>query len=433
MNSEPYASFFFLTINRPHKGASGFRWESQRGDIVAEALDHPARVAVTSILALQNSPEFSVEGVLANRKVLAAREKVFGVARLLEALFERTAPAFASTNGLAQMTAPLQQALNELNAFVANKNAGHIANAAGQFESGVFPFLWAFASPLETLSKSSISKLFASQSDATDRAIESLKLEEAEMLQRLGALAKSVDEQQKRFEDLVAGSAKERAEAAAGVAKLDQQFTQEEAARKAIFEQTLQGIREEFAELEQSARAESTKTLESLDEKRKQAAQIVQVVGNIGVTGNYRQIAISEAKQADFWRWATVTIFGVAIGFAVATFYKFWHAPITLENTWSIAVRLLYALAITGPALYTARESARHRSNSDRARQTELELASIGPFIELMPEEKKIQIRESLTASYFGKAVDAHTVNGPVDLTALKELVVEVVKAAKKN
>ena len=388
---------------------------------------------MTSILSLQEAPEFSVEGVLANRKILAARDKVFGVSRLLESLFERTAPALASTNGLSQMAAPLQQAVNELNAFVSNKNPSHIANAAAQFESGVFPYLWAFAPPLETLSKSSISKLFASQSDAADRAIESLKQKEAEMLARLQVLTSSVDEQQKRYDDLVAGSAKERAEAAAGVAKLDQQFTQEETARKATFEQTLQGIREEFAEQEQIARAESAKTLDSLHEKQKQAAQIVQVVGNIGVTGNYRQIAISEAKQADFWRWATVAIFGVAIGFAVATFYKFWHEPITLHNTWSIAVRLLYALAITGPALYTARESARHRSNSDRARQTELELASIGPFIELMPEEKKIQIRESLTASYFGKAVDAHTVNGPVDLSALKELVVEVVKAARKS
>jgi hypothetical protein len=73
----------------------------------------------------------------------------------------------------------------------------------------------------------------------------------------------------------------------------------------------------------------------------------------------------------------------------------------------------------------------RHRTNSDRARQTELELASVGPFIELLPEEKKIQIREELTKQYFGKSVEPHTINSPMDSLPVKE-VVELLKLFKK-
>ena len=113
------------------------------------------------------------------------------------------------------------------------------------------------------------------------------------------------------------------------------------------------------------------------------------------------------------------------------TFYKFWHEPLNTESLLSVAIRLLYAIAITAPAWYTARESARHRSNSDRARQTEL-LASIGPFIELMPEEKKVEIREALTKSYFGRQIEPHEVNSPLDVGGIKDLVIETIKAVRK-
>lgn len=85
---------------------------------------------------------------------------------------------------------------------------------------------------------------------------------------------------------------------------------------------------------------------------------------------------------------------------AAATFYKFYHEPVSSTNTFAIAVRLLYALAIAAPAFYTARESARHRTNADRARQTELELASLGPFIELMEDKVKEEIRKSLIPTF---------------------------------
>ena len=156
------------------------------------------------------------------------------------------------------------------------------------------------------------------------------------------------------------------------------------------------------------------------------------MVGNIGVTGNYQQIANAESAQANFWRWVTVAIFGVGITVAGATFVKFWGQPFNAENAWSVAIRLLYAIAITAPAWYTARESARHRTNADRARQTELELASIGPFIELMPDEKKFEIREQLTKSYFGRSVEAHTVSRPFDAFSVKDMAIELVKALKK-
>jgi len=105
-------------------------------------------------------------------------------------------------------------------------------------------------------------------------------------------------------------------------------------------------------------------------------------------------------------------------------------APVTTESLGAIAVRLLYAIAITAPAWYTAKESARHRTNSDRARQTELELASLGPFIELLPDDKKEKIREEMTKLYFGRDIQPHTASSPLESATFKELA-ELVKSIK--
>ena len=227
-------------------------------------------------------------------------------------------------------------------------------------------------------------------------------------------------------------AAKERAEAAAEVARLSQAFAEKEVERSATFEAALSKMKADYGQLEEGTKNSGKDLIAALEEQRGKAAQIVQVVGNIGVTGNYQTIAKVENDQANFWRWATVVFFACGVSLAGATFIRFWGEPVTVESIWSIAIRLLYAIAITAPAWYTAKESARHRTNADRAKQTELELASLGPFIELLPPEKKNEIREQMTRIYFGREVTPHESKHPLDIGALKDFVVEVSKALRK-
>jgi hypothetical protein len=90
-----------------------------------------------------------------------------------------------------------------------------------------------------------------------------------------------------------------------------------------------------------------------------------------------------------------------------------WNNP-TLPVTdvyIDLLVRLLTAVAITSPAWYFAKESARHRTNANQAKQRETELTSLGPFIELLPEDRKNEIRVALTSRYFGGDREAHQVD----------------------
>jgi len=416
--------------------------------------DHPIRAQLAQILDMQRREEFSDPSVAENEQIAFARDKVFGVTGFIASLLNAVPATLASNTAIANMHSHLAQPLNELSNFLSNRNPGHIVNAAAQIEQNVMPFFWGLPQQIGAVGDESLSAIIARHAQASQETIRLLNAQRGELEDRFKAVRSHAESLASQIQVQVELTTRERAEAAATVANLQKVFAEKEIERSAAFEAAAEKRRIEtvssietlsievkrqiadhtasYEVLIKSLQEKTEGLVGAIETKRQEAARIVQVVGNIGVTGNFQQIANTEAKQANFWRWATVIFFGAGITLAALTFYKFWHEPLSSENLWSIAIRLLYAIAITAPAWYTARESARHRSNSDRARQTELELASLGPFIELLPEEKKAQIRESLTPVYFGRQIEPHEVHSPLDLGNLKDLVVEVVKAARK-
>lgn len=394
--------------------------------------DHPIRSLVAQLLDFQTRDEFSDPDVENNEAAAFARDKVFAVARLISGLLEQTPATLASTSALQNLQANLQAPVNELNAFVSNKNTGHLINAATQCEQSVLPLLWGLPPQVAAITEPTLAALIQKQADSSQSTIQTLVRQKEALSAALAETQAKSEALAVKIEALQETTARDRAEAAAAVANLQKDFAEKEIERSATFEAAIAAYKLEHEALRHSLATSSSNALTDLEEQRAKAARIVQVVGSIGVTGNYQQIANSEDLQANFWRWATVAIFATGITVAAATFVKFWNQPFSTENTWSVVIRLLYVIAITAPAWYTARESARHRTNSDRARQTELELASIGPFIELMPEDKKVEIREALTKVYFGRPVENHDVKTPLDMANLKDLVVEILKAARK-
>lgn len=392
--------------------------------------ENPLRSTLQQMLDMQKNKEFSSEAVSGNESVTFARDKIFAVLQTLKDLLEKTPAELASVSGMSSITANLQTPYSEMTHFVGNGNGQHLINAASQLEQNVMPYFWALTPPLNSVAKSAFPALLKSQSEFSQSTIRGLSEQRDLLAKKLDEATEQSDVLVRKLDDATEAAARERAESAAAVAKLEQAFTQAESARQLAFETALaeqQKLHKEEMELEAYV---ASKTLTELGVFRDEAARIVQVVGNIGVTGNYQRIATIEGESANFWRWATVIIFGTGIAIALATFYKFWHEPFSQDTAISVLIRLFYAIVITSPAIYTARESARHRTNADRARQTELELASIGPFIELLPEDSKVAIRTGLTQSYFGRTTEAHTVSSPLDPEHFKNLL-EMLKAAK--
>lgn len=148
-----------------------------------------------------------------------------------------------------------------------------------------------------------------------------------------------------------------------------------------------------------SLSSDSENILKELSAKREEASKIVQIIGNIGVTGNFQRIANQEKKAADSLRiLALILMIGMVlvIGLTILIAAKDGF-------DWKLSLfRIGAALVLAIPATYAASESSKHRVAEYRNRQAELELASIDPFLEKMPDETRNELKARLTDRFFG-------------------------------
>lgn len=399
---------------------------------VAAVTQHAIHDIVERLLALENDPRLYTPEVSSDEPTAYARDKTFVALKLVKSYLAQVDPLSVSVWGLSQVQTAIQGLFNEVSAFISNGNNGHLHNAGSQVDQSLYPLMWVFATrdlvnnvqPAE-LAISNLSESAAATFQQLVAQRESLKVE-------IAALTEQINLQNSRLESMTTAISTQKAEAAAVTAVVQQAYAREASERSTAFNANEQAMRESFDNLRMEMAGTAVGALASLEKSKNDAAQIVGVVGNIGVTGNYQEIANNERDAAGLWRWITLGFFGGGIALAAGTFVEFWKEPVTTTNVWAIAIRLLYAIALAAPAWYTAKESARHRTNSDRARQRELELASLGPFIELLPQPKKEEIRESMTKLYFGKEVEEHVNGSPLESKDIKDVILELIRVIKR-
>lgn len=378
--------------------------------------DHPISTSLTRMQELLRDEAFAAPAIAADEITQFNRDKIQNITKSLRSLVAQSPATMVSDTALNQMNSHLQAPINELTAFVANTNAGHLANAVAQLDQNVLSYTWAFLPKINPLSKAEAGELVDYLQERSRQTIEQLDGQKEQLASTIDQLTEVTQTQEACLKELKESQALLKAEMAASLSSLETSFNKAQLQRDTGFSELVNESKEKLANSESNFKRQADAVIDSLEKHKMDAARIVQVVGDIGVTGNYQNIANNETGQANLWRWITIALFASGLIMAGITFYKFYHEPVTTTNTLAIAVRLLYALAIAAPAFYTARESARHRTNADRARQTELELASLGPFIELMKDEDKEEIRKSLIRTYFGRSVDPHEIKNVLDV-----------------
>lgn len=146
----------------------------------------------------------------------------------------------------------------------------------------------------------------------------------------------------------------------------------------------------------------SNDIIKNLNSKLDEAKKIVNIVGNVGATGNFQNIANHHRKIANTFRWIALSFMVLMSALLIWSIVELTRGDFDLSKS---IVRILAASILTYPAIYTSRESTKHRKLETHNRNLELELASIGPFIELLPEDKKQTIKEELVKRYFGNNI----------------------------
>jgi len=169
----------------------------------------------------------------------------------------------------------------------------------------------------------------------------------------------------------------------------------------------------------ESQKANVQDILDTLETKKIEASNLLQIIGNIGITGNYQNIANLEKKSADKWRNIALDLMIPMV--AVIGFTIFISA--TNGFDWKLALfRIGAALALALPAVYAAKESAKHRLLENHNRRSELEFASLDPYLEKLPEETRNKVKEELTKKFFGLNSQEQKIEEPVSSVAILDL-----------
>lgn len=178
------------------------------------------------------------------------------------------------------------------------------------------------------------------------------------------------------------------------------------------------------AQYEQQLKSQKEEANSVLEEKRAEASNLLQIIGNIGITGNYQNIANDEKSAADNWRWIALSLMiGMVLIIGITIF-------ISAANgfDWKLALfRVGAAFVLAIPAAYAAKESAKHRALENHNRRAELELASLDPYLEKLPEETRHKVKEELTKQFFGLNTLQEKSEEPVSNKAIFELLKSVV------
>ena len=191
---------------------------------------------MAQLLDFQAREEFADPIVADNEAAAFARDKVFAIAKLVSALLDQTPATLASTAALSNLQANLLAPVNELSAYVSNKNISHITNAAAQCEQNVLPLLWGLPQQLSSLGESSFSKIVEKQAEASLQTVQLLVKQRDALATSLSKAKAKADELSLRLDTLQDTRIRDRAEAAAAVANLQKAFAEKEIERSAAFE-----------------------------------------------------------------------------------------------------------------------------------------------------------------------------------------------------
>ncbi|ARV13351.1 hypothetical protein BTO09_13820 [Gilvibacter sp. SZ-19] len=301
-----------------------------------------------------------------------------------------TIPSLVQEADLTNAANEIESAISQLNTYVGNENTGHLKNSKNSILSASsriknLPTLitdskFNFSSEIINFKNSLSEKNTEFRKELEDLKTQLSNLND-EITDRMTEL-KSVEEKLKEKKE--------------EIDNLNSSFEEQ-------YENDRSDFTEKLNEQVKEIKASTDDLVKYLEQKKSEASKIVNVIGNIGATGNFQKIANDHKKDANLWRVIAIVFMAGLSGLIIWAIIGLGDS----EFDWTKSlIRIVAAAALSYPATYASRESSKHRKLENFNRKLELELSSIEAFIELLPEEKKQDIKEKLAEKYFGSTLD---------------------------
>ena len=165
-----------------------------------------------------------------------------------------------------------------------------------------------------------------------------------------------------------------------------------------LLEKTKRG--ETFKASEVSRKNEASKIIKQITDQHDRAVELVGIIANTGLTGNYALEAKRDYYTAEIMRGLAMLFFLIA---AVAVCWVVFTSN-SASFDWRVALfRVGVGAALAVPAWYCAKESQAHRRSQRRNKRIQLELEAIEPYLERLDDDAlRKQILKEKVNDYFG-------------------------------
>ncbi|WP_419711620.1 hypothetical protein [Pseudomonas sp. NFX224] len=200
---------------------------------------------------------------------------------------------------------------------------------------------------------------------------------------------------------------------------------------------TVESLKSNISDLHKNMQTESDKAAKISDEaneySKKAHSQIDELLGHTAskvLLVDYANTAEAEKKSADRMRNASLAcmaLTGIVICFAL---YESLASPLDWKQS---ILKVFTAIALSVPAAYLARESAKHRNQEHINRRISLDLRAITPYIATLPSEEQNKIKSEVASKIFGVQENGNTPpdNYPINIQELVKSMIEKIPTPK--
>src|SRR6266571_72575 len=345
-----------------------------------------------------------------DKTAVVALERLRQIDQRLRRLLKSVDPGLVPLDTLNNLQANVARQVGELNNYVSNGNTAHLSGA-NDGADGVLMTVVALPVPKVPADVKELEEASVSLSKSVAEYIESLSQKAEEARTKLDGL-------DTRTEETSAEITGQKGRLDSAIAQYQQQFSEAESRRREEAEKAEKDREQRFAAGEEKRNVEfsgsATKlgadakgVVEELQNYKSQAEKLVSVIGNTGMAGGYQRVADKARRASIIWHVVAFLSLAGLISFALFEFLP----ALKLGFTWELfAARLLVTTAFVLLFGYAAREAERQQREEQRNRRMELELASIDPYLALLPDDKRVEVKRIMAERFFGQ--NTHTLNG---------------------
>jgi DNA repair exonuclease SbcCD ATPase subunit len=185
-------------------------------------------------------------------------------------------------------------------------------------------------------------------------------------------------------------------------------FSRAEIERGEKFSTALTELEEELKSLASKQMTEGERHIASLVELKEKATLLVDAVGLTATATEYGKYAEEQRNAANKWRIVAASAFIASFALFLVV-VLFGH--VTGDLPWQqVALRAGASVALLGLGLYASRESGQHRQQERIAKDKQLDLAALDPFIANLDEVDQQAIKIAAAKRLFS---ESRPVEGP--------------------